>query len=115
MSTKVQNSTLVGSIVSAVLASICCIGPIIFATFGIGGAGLVLKFEEYRPLFIVIAVALLGTAGYFVYRKKPGKECAPDSFCANPRSGRINKIIFWGAAILVAVSIFIPTLLGWLV
>lgn len=115
MSDKTQKMTLAGSVLSAVMASICCIGPIVFAVLGISGAGIILRFEQYRPLFIVVAVVLLSIAGYIVYRKKPAQECAPDSYCANPRSDRINKIVFWVAAALVAVAIFIPTLLGWFV
>jgi len=39
----------VSSIISAFVASICCVGPLVFALLGIGGAGLFVKFEPYRP------------------------------------------------------------------
>lgn len=114
MANKTQKTTLIGSILSALLASVCCLGPIIFAFLGISGAGLVLKFEAYRPIFIVVAVALLGVAGYLTYRRKPPEECAPDTYCATPRSARVNKILFWTAMIAVVLAIFSPTILGWL-
>lgn len=68
-SNNVHKTTLIGSILTAILASICCIGPIVFAVLGISGAGFILKFEVYRPLFIILAVGLLGTAFYFTYEK----------------------------------------------
>ena len=52
------------SIVSAFIASICCVGPLVFALLGLGGAGLLVKFEPYRPYFVAVTVALLGTGFY---------------------------------------------------
>jgi hypothetical protein len=34
------------------------VGPLIFALLGLGGAGLLVKFEPYRPYFIAPAVAV---------------------------------------------------------
>jgi len=111
-SEKVQRTTLLGSVFSAVLASICCVGPLVLAFLGISGAGFIVKFEAYRPWFIVIAVGLLGSAFYFTYKKKPAEECADGTYCANPRSDRINKVILWIATVLVAIAIFFPTLIS---
>ena len=109
---KVQKTTLVGSVLTAILASICCIGPLVFAVLGISGAGFIMKFEAYRTLFIVFATALLGAAFYFTYKKKPSEECADGTYCANPKSDRINKIILWVATGLVAIAIFFPTIIS---
>ena len=59
----------IGSIFSAFIASLCCVGPLVFALLGIGGAGLLVKFEPYRPYFTVATFALLGAGFYFTYRK----------------------------------------------
>lgn len=111
MSSKVQKTTLIGSIISAILASVCCLGPIVFAVLGISGAGFILKFEQYRPLFIGVAAALLGTGFYLTYKKKPAEQCEPGSHCANPNSGRLNKIILWVATVLVALFVFFPQII----
>ncbi len=37
------------SVVSAILASACCVGPLILALLGFGGGALMRKFEPYRP------------------------------------------------------------------
>ena len=107
-----QKASLVGSILTAILASICCIGPIVFALLGVSGAGFLLKFERYRPIFIVFTVVLLGTAFFFTYRKKDAAHCEPGSLCANPKSTTINKVILWIATILVAGFIFFPAIIS---
>ena len=44
-----QKSTLVAAVLTAVAASACCVGPLIFAALGIGGAALLVAMEPYRP------------------------------------------------------------------
>ncbi|MCC7110993.1 MAG: Mercuric transport protein MerT, partial [Deltaproteobacteria bacterium] len=63
-------ATTAGSIAAAVLASACCVGPLILALLGIGGGALRVKLEPLRPLFRVVTVALLGTGFYVTYRKR---------------------------------------------
>ena len=114
MKTKIKSaSSLGGGIITAIMASICCIGPVIFGVLGISAVGFLMKFEQYRPVFIVLAILLLATGAYFTYRKKPAAECATDTFCANSKSDRINKIVFWISAVLVLSAIFAPTLMSW--
>lgn len=67
------SSTIVefaGTIVSAILASICCIGPLILAGLGIGSVGIFSSLERYRLIFMLVTFAFLGAAFYLTYRKK---------------------------------------------
>jgi mercuric ion transport protein len=54
-----RNASLGGAIAAAVAASACCIGPLVFALLGIGGAGFLVALEPYRPVFTVVTVGLL--------------------------------------------------------
>lgn len=108
MKEKTQKATLIGSLVAGFLASICCIGPVVFAILGLSGVTFIQKIEQYRTIFIGVSALLLGIAFYFTYRKKPAEECDPESFCANPKSDRINKIVLWVATVLIAFFIFFP-------
>jgi len=112
MSIKMQKASLAGSLISGILASVCCIGPIVFAVLGIGGAGFILKFENYRPLFIVVAVIFLGTAFYFTYKKKSAANCEPGTLCASPKSDTMNKVVLWIATVLVAFFILFPGIIS---
>jgi len=111
MSSKVWKGSLAGSLLAAFMASACCLGPLIFSVLGLTSAGYLVKFEEYRIEFIVVALLLLGVAGFFTFRKKPVEDCAPDSRCANPRAKRINKVVFWIAAALTTFMIVYPMIL----
>lgn len=110
MKAKIQKATLVGSLFAGFLASICCIGPVVFAILGLSGITFIQRFEEYRAVFIGVAALLLGLAFYFTYRKNPPEECDSERFCGNPKAARINKIILWVATVLIALLIFFPNI-----
>lgn len=84
--------TNIGALFSAVLASMCCIGPLILAGLGLGGIGMWTSFEKYRPVFIAVTILLIGTAFYFTYRK-PKVVC--EDPCCTPGSNRFNKMMLW--------------------
>ena len=111
MKSSSQKVTLAGGLLAGLMASICCIGPVVFAILGVSGMSFVQKFEAYRPVFIGAAVVMLAIAFYFTYRKKPAKDCTSESFCANPKSDRINKIVLWVATIVIAFFIFFPNII----
>ena len=110
MAGKTEKATLLGGLAASFLASICCIGPVVFALLGLSGAGFIAAFEDYRPLFITVAVIFLGVSFYFTYKKKPAEECEDGSYCANPKSDKWNKIILWFSTIIIVIFIFFPTL-----
>ena len=103
----------VSSIISAFIASICCVGPLVFALLGIGGAGLLVKFEPYRPYFMTVTFALLGAGFYFTYRKPKtaaAVEGGPECACPAPRANRAGKVMLWVATVLVAIFLAFPYL-----
>jgi mercuric ion transport protein len=111
--------TSISSILSAFVASICCVGPLVFALLGIGGAGLLVKLEPYRPYFIAVTFALLGAGFYLTYRKPKaaaatavagGPECA----CPAPRANRAGTIMLWVATVLVIGFLSFPYLASYL-
>lgn len=100
-----------GAVVSAFFASLCCLGPLLFAVLGIGGAGIVMKFEPYRPYFTVLTPGLLGAGFYFAYRPTSplpqttsGVECA----CEHPKSNKLGKTMLWVAVVLVIGFLSFP-------
>lgn len=96
-----------GAVGAAFGASLCCIGPLLFVTFGVG-AGLASTFEPLRPLFTALTVLSLAIGFYTVYRRKPEAHagdtcCAPGNACAVPRSRTREKVILWTATVLAAL------------
>ncbi len=104
---KAQGVTLAGSVISGILASLCCIGPLAFALLGISGAAFAQRFEPFRPYFLVVTYALLGGAFYFTYRPSPA-ACGPGGACEMPRTNRLGKAMLWIAALIVLLATTFP-------
>lgn len=98
-----------GAVLSAFIASACCVGPLVLALLGLGGGALLVKFEPYRPYFIVLTFVLLGTGFWLQYRKPKatvveGEACE----CPAPRANRAGKIMLWVATVLVVGFLVFP-------
>lgn len=95
-----------GGVVGAVLASSCCIIPLVLVTLGVSGAwiGNLTKLETYEPYFVAVTLAFLAGGIWHVYfRKMP--DCADGSYCARPQSSPVTKSALWGGTILVALAL----------
>lgn len=101
-----------GGVGAAVLGSLCCVGPLLFVTFGIG-AGLASTFEPLRPLFGVLMLAMFAVAFWAVYGRRAvavdGASCAPGEACAVLRSRAREKALLWIAALLAVVFWTFPS------
>jgi mercuric ion transport protein len=104
-----------GSVVGAVLASSCCILPLVLFSLGIGGAwiGNLTALEPYKPIFIALTLLLLVGGFVSVYRK-PHATCSVDGYCASPLAGRVIKIALWSATLLVTLTLAWPYLVPYL-
>lgn len=96
---------------AAILASTCCLGPLVFVTLGFGGAwlGNFRVLEPYRPIFLSVAAVALFVAYRRIYR--PAVACKPGDVCAAPQVRVAYKTIFWGVAALVGASAGFPYVL----
>ena len=59
----------ISSVIAAVFASLCCIGPFVFVGFGIGSVAFFSRFDAFRPYLILASVLLLVPAFYSKYCK----------------------------------------------
>jgi mercuric ion transport protein len=110
-----ESLTLFGSIVAAVAASACCIGPVVVAVLGLGGAAFGVWLEPLRPVFAVLTLGLLGLAFYFVYRPAAATACGVDGACHAPGSKRAIKTALWIATFLALVFLAFPYYAAYLV
>ena len=83
----------IGALISAVFASICCVGPIVLVGLGLGGAGLAVGLAKYRPIFLVLTPLFLGAAFYLTYRKKE-VQCE-DGTCKLQSGSKTMKTGLW--------------------
>lgn len=101
---------IVGAVAAAVLASICCVGPVALLALGLGGAWMsrLRDLEPYRPIFVTLSIGLLGFAFHRVYG--PGVGSCSTSRCANRTRAAIGKSMLWGVSVLVVGLILFPYL-----
>ncbi|MBA3547005.1 MAG: mercury transporter MerT [Planctomycetes bacterium] len=100
-------TSAVSAVVSAIVASACCIGPLVLAALGIGGAGSLLKFEPYRPYFIVLTAALLGLGFYLTYRAPRPPADKTDCSCESPKR-TLPKVMLWLATVVAIIALAFP-------
>ena len=93
---------------AAILASTCCLGPLVLVTLGVSGAwiGNLTLLEPYRPFFIVIALVALFFAWRSIYQ--PAHACKPGEVCALPPTRRLYKFLFWTSALLTLLALAYP-------
>jgi len=98
------------AVASAFLASLCCLGPLLFAVLGIGGAGLLVKFEPYRPHFAVLTLSLLAAGFYFTYApaRAPKVAAGADCACEHPKGNKLGKVMLWISTVLVIGFLIFP-------
>ena len=108
---KSGRGALVAGGLAALLASTCCLGPLVLVTLGISGAwiGNLSMLEPYRPLFIGAALVAM----FFAYQRifRPVQGCTPGEVCAVPNVRRAYRLLFWAVAALVVVAIAFPYVL----
>ena len=111
----------VGGLSAALLASVCCLGPLVFAALGVGigatgflvgAAGFLKELLPYRPAFIGLTILLLGISFYLAYGKPQSAVCEPgEAYAPGTRSG-VNRAWFWIMAAFALVLILAPYWLG---
>jgi mercuric ion transport protein len=109
-----------GGLITALLASVCCIGPILFAALGIGAgvtglwasmAGFLKTLLPYRPWFIGLTALCFGISFSLAYRAPRGL-CAPGSVCPPAASTWFTRRLLWTLAVLAVALISAPYWLG---
>lgn len=91
----------IGAMFSAVLASICCVGPALF--IGLGASALMAAWlERYRLFFLILTIALLAVAFYLAYGKREIR--CEDGSCKTVTTSRATKGFLW-VVLIVALGI----------
>lgn len=108
MKPKNGGGALAASGIAAILASTCCIGPLVLVALGFSGAWIsnLTVLEPYRPFFIGASVFALFFAWRNIFRA--AHACKRGEVCAVPQVRTTYKAIFWVVALLVLVALSFP-------
>ncbi len=98
----------VGAILAAVGASVCCVGPLLLLSLGIGGAWMstLTSMESIRPFFIVLTLIFIGL-GYRKLYLVP-ENCKEGEACSVPETKQKQRLIFWIGSILILLLLAFP-------
>ena len=109
-STQGRTALMTGGL-AALLASSCCLGPLVLVTLGFSGAwiGSLRALEPYRPWFLAAALIALFLAHRRIFR--PTSNCQPGEVCALPVVQRTYQWLFWIVTALTAVALGFPYVL----
>lgn len=105
-----------GAVGSAFAAALCCVGPLVYVTLGVG-AGLAGTFDPLRPWFLAGAALFLGLGFYGAYGR-PAEACVEDGTCDTleeaRRRRRRERVVLWASTGLVVLFATFPTWSRWL-
>ncbi len=99
---------LIGGILAAIAASLCCVGPLLLLSMGVGGAWVanLTALAPYRPLFIGVTLIFIGLAFRRLYLVP--RRCAPGTPCAGPSTLRRQRLMFWLVTMLLSFLLAFP-------
>ena len=99
--------------IAALLASTCCLGPLVLITLGFSGAWIsnLTVLEPFQPIFIGAALLAL----FFAWRRiwRPAGNCAPGEVCALPPVKRAYQLLFVGVCALMLLALTFPFIAHW--
>lgn len=101
---------LTGGVLAALGASVCCLGPLVLVSIGVGGAWVsnLTALTPYRWIFILAALGFMGFAWHKIYRAPAAAQCEPGTLCAVPQTNRVYRVIFWAVSALVLLALAFP-------
>lgn len=85
-------------VLASFFASLCCVGPLVAVSLGLGGVGLAAFFGKYHWFWMALAAAML-TAGWIRYRRESKHACADGCDLAG---GRRTRNVLLTASIVLA-------------
>lgn len=100
--------TLIGGLLTAVGASVCCVAPLVLLTLGISGAWIsaVTALEPLRPVFIGLTLLFLGLSFRKVYLNP--QCCVSGAACADPHTVKRQRGMFWVVTVLALTLLAVP-------
>lgn len=99
-------------VVAGLLASLCCIGPLLLTILGVSGAAALAKFDALRVPLILFVIAIFGFAGYTLYKKR--NVCEPGSICADPKKYKKMVLAYWVGLVVALIGLASPYTVAWI-
>lgn len=101
-------ASLVAGALAAIGASVCCVGPLVLLTLGIGGAWVssLTALEPVRPFLMAVTLLFVGLAFRRLYLV--AQVCEAGTPCADPRTVARQRGIFWLVFVALGALLAVP-------
>ena len=103
-----DNTPFFLAIGAGIIASLCCLGPVLLVAFGLSGVSFALSIGQYSWLFLTFGTLFLVIALFFYYRKK--KCCSVSGIKQHWKQILLTFIIM--VAILFIIKYWLATYLA---
>ncbi|WP_394831460.1 heavy-metal-associated domain-containing protein [Pendulispora rubella] len=100
-----------GALLAALAASSCCLGPLLLAGLGVGGAGVASALGAYRPYLLAATAAFLA-AGFYFSSRRSRAESGDSCGCDPSRTRTAGRVGLWLAAVVVVLVAAAPPVLA---
>jgi mercuric ion transport protein len=97
-----------GAAGTSVLATFCCVGPVVYGVIGAGGVLAAARLAPWRPYLLAASVLFLAVGFWAAYRRR---VTAGGATCP-VRASRAVRATLWTAAVLTVAVAVLPEVLG---
>lgn len=94
-----------GAAIAAAFAGLCCIGPAGVALLGVGGSLAAASLKPYRPVLLLVSLALLAFGFWRTY----GRRVMVNGVSCPIRVGRFARTVLWVSAIMWVIAAILPS------
>ncbi|SCK37388.1 mercuric ion transport protein [Variovorax sp. HW608] len=110
MPTIKYKGSLAAGVLAAIGASVCCVGPLVLLTIGVGGAWVasLTALEPLRPWFMAATLVFLGLAFRQLYLQP--QVCEPGAACVESAVLKRQRLIFWIVTLALLSLLSVPWL-----
>ena len=107
-STRSLLKTGFAALLTTIGASLCCVGPLVLISLGIGGTWIsyLTAFEPYQPIFVALTLVFIFLAFRKLYLVP--RACLAGTLCTDPRTIRNQRIIFWLVTLILVALLTFP-------
>lgn len=100
-----------GAVAAGFLASLCCVGPLVFVLLGLGTFGVGAFLASARPFLMGGSVLMLALGFYWTYLRGT-ENCGSGESCTDRPAKHLSRVVLWLASIGVLAFALLPYLAG---
>lgn len=103
---RTEKALGIGALLAGTLASLCCVGPLVFGVLGLGAFGAGAFFDSARPFFAAV-LSICGVFGLLLIHRKR-QVIGEDGSCKVKGASLATKALMWAMVGIGCAFYFFP-------